>query len=198
MLDTIIRAAKGALRTPMRSLIVVLVLAVGLSFALTSVALALAAEDELDKIHRTTGVEASLTVNPEQFQKAISSALDDAGGDRTQLDPEAIESQIQQLSEEHLEAIRQLSYVRNASGTSAQPVNYAAPGEEEETDDSAASDPTPATGGGPGIAFAGTPPDAILTGTHDAAFLTDFASGGSKQLVEGVSSRRQTRAPTLS
>src|SRR6266540_708858 len=79
-MDTVIRAARGALRSSTRTLIVVLVLAVGLSFALTSVALALAAGDELDKIKQTTGVEAALTVNPEQFQDAINAALEEAGG----------------------------------------------------------------------------------------------------------------------
>jgi hypothetical protein len=169
----------------MRTLIVVLMLAVGLSFALTSVALALAAEDELDKIHKTTGVEASLTVNPEQFQQAIGAALEEAGGDPRQVDRDAVDAAVEDLTEDHLAAIEALPYVRNASGTTGQPVNYAAPGEEEETDDPAASEPTPAPNGGPSVDFVGTPPDAVLTGTHDASFLTDFAAGGTKQLVEG-------------
>ena len=187
MLDTIIRAARGAVRSPTRTLIVVLVLAVGLSFALTSVALALAAEDELDKIHHTTGVEASLTVNPEQFQAAISAALEEAGGDPSKIDPEVIDSQIEQLTDEHLSAIEQLPYVRNVSGTKTQPVEYSLPGqeEEEETDDPQAEDQQSNPGGGPGIIIGGTPPDAILTATDDADFLTDFAADGTKQLVDG-------------
>jgi hypothetical protein len=186
MLDTIIRAIRGAVRSTTRTLIVVMVLAVGLSFALTSVALALAAEDELDKIHRTTGVEASLTVNPEQFQAAISAALAEARGGPSQVDRDKIDSQIEDLTEEHLKAIEALPYVRNAAGTSGQPVNYSLPGQEqdEEETDLGANDPAPVPGG-PGIAFGGTPPDAILTATDDSAFLTDFASGGTKQLIEG-------------
>jgi ABC-type lipoprotein release transport system permease subunit len=185
-MDTVIRAAKGALRSSTRTLIVVLVLAVGLSFALTSVALALAAEDELDKIKKTTGVEATLTVNPDQFQQAIQSALEEAGGDPSQIDREAVDSQIEQLTEEHLAAIQDLPYVRSASGTMTQPVEYTLPGQEEEeqTDDQAA-EPTPAPNGGPGFAIVGTPPDAVLTGTNDADFLTDFSADGTKQLVDG-------------
>src|SRR3972149_9291509 len=98
MVDTIVRAARGALRSPRRTVIVVLVLAVGLSFALTSVALAIAADDELSKIRQTTGVEASLTINPQQFQEAITQAIEEAGGDPRQLDREAVDSQIEPLT----------------------------------------------------------------------------------------------------
>jgi len=148
MLDTIIRTIRGAVRSPTRTLIVVLVLAVGLSFALTSVALALAAEDELDKIRRTTGVEASLTINPEQFQAAIGAALAEACGDPSQVDRDKIDSQIEDLTEEHRNAIEALPYVRNAAGTSGQPVNYSLPGQEqdEEGTDPGANDPAPAPG----------------------------------------------------
>ena len=182
-MDTVIRAAKGALRSSTRTLIVVLVLAVGLSFALTSVALALAAEDELDKIRKTTGVEASLTVNPEQFQQAISAALAEAGGDPSKIDREAVDSQIEQLTDEHLAAIEQLPYVRSASATKTQPVDLVLPGEEEEEQ---TQDPnTQVDPGERGVGIVGTPPDAIITATDDADFLTDFASGGTKQIVEG-------------
>jgi ABC-type lipoprotein release transport system permease subunit len=186
-MDTVIRAAKGALRSSARTLIVVIVLAVGLSFALTSVALALAAEDELDKIKQTTGVEATLTVNPEQFQEAISAALEEAGGDPSKIDRDAVDSQIEQLTDEHLTAIEDLPYVRNAAGTKTQPVDYTLPGQEEEeqTEDPAETDPQPNQGGGPGIVIEGTPPEAMLTATDDAAFLGDFDAGGSKQLVDG-------------
>jgi len=183
-MDTVIRAAKGALRSSTRTLIVVLVLAVGLSFALTSVALALAAEDELDKIRKTTGVEASITVNPEQFQQAISAALEEAGGDPSQIDREAVDSQIEQLTEDHLTAIENLPYVRSASGTKTQPVDYSLPGQEDE-EQATDPEPTPNPGGGPGVVIGRTPPDAVLTATDDADFLTDFAAVGTKQLVEG-------------
>ena len=177
MLDTIVRAARGALRSPTRTAIVVLVLAVGLSFALTSVALAIAADDELGKIRQTTGVEASLTVNPQQFQEAITQALEDSGGDPRQIDRGAVESQIEPLTEEHLEAIAELPYVRNSAGLSATPVDMISPGGEEEEDDT--DDAAP---GGAQVQF--TAPDATLTGTDDSSFLPDFRSG-SKQLVEG-------------
>jgi putative ABC transport system permease protein len=181
-MDTVIRAAKGALRSSTRTLIVVLVLAVGLSFALTSVALALAAEDELDKIKQTTGVEASLTVSPDQFQAAISNALEEAGGDPSKIDREAVDSQIEQLTDEHLNAIKELPYVRSASGTKTQPVDLVVPGEAEEEpqDPNTQVDP-----GERGVGIVGTPPDAIITATDDSDFLTDFASDGSKQIVEG-------------
>lgn len=182
-MDTVIRAAKGALRSSTRTLIVVLVLAVGLSFALTSVALALAAEDELDKIKQTTGVEASLSINPDQFQEAINAALEEAGGDPRNIDREAVDAQIEQLTDEHLAAIEQLSYVRSASGTKTQPVDLVLPGEEEEEqpqDPNTQADPSEQ-----GVNIVGTPPDAIITATDDADFLADFASGGTKQIVEG-------------
>lgn len=184
-MDTVIRAAKGALRSSTRTLIVVLVLAVGLSFALTAVALALAAEDELDKIKQTTGVEASLSINPDQFQEAINAALEEAGGDPSKIDRDAVDSQIEQLTEEHLTAIEQLPYVRNASGTKTQPADLVSPGEEEEEED--AEDPGNEVdpGGGPGQVTIGTPPDAIITATDDADFLGDFGADGSKRLVDG-------------
>jgi putative ABC transport system permease protein len=156
---------------------------VGLSFALTSVALAIAAEDELDKIKQTTGVEASLSVNPEQFQEAISKALEEAGGDPRNIDRDAVDSQIEQLTDEHLAAIEQLPYVRNASGTKTQPVDLVAPGEEEEPPDPGPS--TQSDSDGPGAQIVGTPPDAILTATDDAAFLSDFSADGNKRLVDG-------------
>ena len=177
MLDTTVRAARGALRSPTRTAIVVLVLAVGLSFALTSVALAIAADDELSKIRQTTGVEASLTVNPEQFQAAINQALEDAGGDPTQIDRTAVQSQIEQLTDAHLGAIAKLPYVRNSAGVAAMPVDMTSPGGDEEEQETGDAAP-----GGAQVQFAA--PDATLTGTDDSAFLPDFRSG-SKQLVEG-------------
>lgn len=182
MLDTIVRAGKGALRSPTRTLIVVLVLAVGLSFALTSVALALAAEDELEKIEQTTGVEAVLTVNPAQFQAAITAALEEAGGDPSQLDRSAIDDAIDPLTDDHAQAIEDLAYVRNSAGISTQAVSYSMPGEEEEPEEQPAED-VPASGG-PGIFGGAAGADAILTGTDDASFLADFRAG-TKVLVEG-------------
>ncbi len=183
-MDTVIRAARGALRSSTRTLIVVLVLAVGLSFALTSIALALAAGDELDKIKQTTGVEAALTVNPEQFQDAINAALEEAGGDPSKIDRDAVDSQIEPLTEEHLAAIEALPYVRNAAGTKAQPADLVTPGEEDEEQPDDTGNQVD-SGSGPRQGLIGTPPDAILTGTDDADFLTDFAAGGAKQLVDG-------------
>src|SRR3990170_997160 len=75
MLDILLRAYRGAARSPARTLLVVVLLAAVISFALTAVTLAFAAGDELDKIKLTTGVEASVTVNPQQFQRAIEEEL---------------------------------------------------------------------------------------------------------------------------
>ena len=171
----------------------------GLSFALTSVALALAAEDELDKIRRTTGVEASLAINPEQFQAAIGAALAEAGGDPSQVDRDKIDSQIEDLTEEHLNAIEALPYVRNAAGTSGQPVNYSLPGQEqdEEGTDLGANDPAPAPGG-PGIAFAGTPrrrSSPPQTTPHSLRTLPQEARNSSSRVGSSVP---KTRGPTLS
>jgi hypothetical protein len=81
LLDTVIRAIKGATRSPVRTTLVILLLAVGLSFALTSVALAFAADDELEKVKATTGVEAAITINRANFGRypdASSKALQES------------------------------------------------------------------------------------------------------------------------
>jgi len=76
VIDTLLRAFRGTARSPVRTVLVVLLLAAGLSFALTSLALAFAADDELNKIKQTTGVEAGVSVNPDQFQSAIQAEFD--------------------------------------------------------------------------------------------------------------------------
>jgi putative ABC transport system permease protein len=176
----VIRAFKGAIRSPVRTALVVLLLAVGLSFALTSVALAMAAQDELDKVKATTGVEATIDINPEQFQAAIQAQIDAAGGDPSAVDFSAIQDSIEPLTQDDVDAIANLPYVRNAQGFAVTPVNYSVPGQEEEetqTPDAAGPD------GQPGFAF-GNLPDATLTGVQDPAFLSGFRDG-SRTLVDG-------------
>jgi ABC-type lipoprotein release transport system permease subunit len=172
-------------------MLVVALLAVGLSFALTSVALALAAEDELDKVKATTGVEASITVNPGQFQAAIQEQLEQSEGDGFDLDLGDITIGIESLTPDDAAAIEALPYVRNAEGLAVAPVSYSLPGQE----DSADEEPTPEIpevevpegqpGTGGAVRLQGfTPPDATLTGTDDPSFLADFQDG-SKSLIEG-------------
>ncbi len=179
-----IRAFKGAVRSPLRTALVVVLLAVGLSFALTSVALAMAAQDELDKVKATTGVEATVDINPEQFQKAIQEQIDAAGGDPAGVDFGAIQDSVEPLTQEDVDAIASLPYVRNAQGFATTPVNYSIPGqEEEETPDASPTSPGAQTGPGGGFAF-GSLPDATLTGVADPAFLGGFRDG-SNTLVDG-------------
>jgi ABC-type antimicrobial peptide transport system permease subunit len=182
VLDTIIRAVRGATRSPLRSILVVLVLAVGLSFALTAVALAYAAEDELDKVKSTTGVQATVDINPEQFDRAIQEQIDANGGDPARVDIGAIRDSIEPLTQEDVEAIGALPYVRNAQGFANVPVNYSKPGEEETAEENTPEQPQ---GGPGGRGFVlGELPDAALTGVDDPAFLEAFRSG-TNTLVEG-------------
>ncbi len=193
MLDTVIRAYKGALRSPLRTILVVALLAVGLSFALTSVALALAAEDELDKLKATTGVEATISVNPDQFRAAIQEQAAQAEEEGVDVDIGEIAAQIESLTSDDVDEVGTLPYVRDAEGIATSNVQYGIPGQEDDEDDSAdepaPSEPAPdAQGaedrGGPGGGFNFTPPDATVTGVDDPAFLSDFQEG-TKVLAEG-------------
>lgn len=194
MLDTMIRAYKGALRSPVRTALVVALLAVGLSFALTSVALALAAEDELDKLKATTGVEATISVNPGQLQAAIQEQLEQAEEEGVDVDIGEIAAQVESLTSDDVDEIGALPYVREAEGIAISNVQYGIPGQEEEEDDStdetAPSEPAPDAQDpqdqrGPGIGFNVTPPDATITGVDDPVFLNDFQEG-TKALAEGA------------
>ncbi len=190
MLDTVIRAIKGATRSPVRTTLVVLLLAVGLSFALTSVALAFAADDELEKVKATTGVEAAITINPGQFQQVIQEAQEEAQANGEQFDPSELDFELESLTSDDVDAIEALPYVRNAEGTATSSVQYSIPGQEEDESESQEPTPTPeanAPGGpGGGGAFGGnfSPPDATITGVDDAAFLDDFQDG-TKAIVDG-------------
>ena len=191
MIDTIVRAWKGAVRSPLRTTLVIALLAVGLSFALTSVALALAAEDELDKVKATTGVEASITINPNQFRAAIQEQLEQADEDGVDLDIGDITSQVETLTPADAEAIEALPYVRNAEGFAVAPVSYALPGQEDSADEEPEPElpeveiPEGQPGAGGAVRLGGfTPPDATLTGTDDPAFLSDFQDG-TKSLADG-------------
>ena len=179
LLDTVIRAYKGAVRSPVRTILVVVLLAVGLSFALTSVALALAAGDELDKLKATTGVEASITTNPGQFQAAIREQLEQAEEEGVDVDIGEIAAQIESLTSSDVDEIAALPYVRNAEGIATSNVEYGIPGQEDAEEDEAAEDQ-----GGPGGGFNFTRPDATITGVDDPAFLNDFQEG-TKVLAEG-------------
>ncbi len=193
MLDIMIRAYKGAIRSPLRTALIVALLAIGLSFALTSVALALAADDELDKLKATTGVEATISVNPGQFQEAIREQLEQAGEEGVDVDIGEIAAQIESLTSNDVDEIEALPYVRNAEGFAVSSVEYGVPGQEDEEDD-ATDEPAPVEPApdaqdpqgqaGPGIGINFTPPDAIITGVEDPAFLNDFQEG-TKVLAEG-------------
>ena len=178
MLDTLLRAYRGLTRSPARTLLIVVLLGAVISFALTAVTLAFAAADELDKIKLTIGVEASVTVNPQQFQTAIQEELARAQEAGEAFTPGQVDVQVEPLTEEHAEALASLPYVRSVDVFSATGVQYDLPGDdsdeveeqEEETDQQAGPEGRFGAGG-----F--TIPDASLTGTNDSAYLSDFRSG---------------------
>ncbi|MCH8814517.1 MAG: ABC transporter permease [Chloroflexi bacterium] len=193
------------MRSPLRTTLVIALLAVGLSFALTSVALALAAQDELDKVKATTGVEASISINPGQFQAAIQEQLEAAEETDVEVDFDEIGAQIESLTSSDVDEIEALPYVRNAEGFATSSVNYGIPGQEDEevdaTEEPVTTEPgpdgedpqgqggqdgeDPQGQGGPGGGFNFTLPDATITGVDDPAFLSDFQEG-TKVLAEGV------------
>ena len=189
MFDTVIRAFKGAIRSPVRTALVVLLLAVGLSFALTSVALATAAEDELTKVKATTGVEASISINPEQFRAAIQEQIDSTGQDgegNFSVDIGSVQDSIEPLTQDDVTAIEALPYVRDVEGFAVTPVEYTVPGREE-TEEEATPQPEPPvqTAPGGGRIFGNiSPPDATLTGVGDPTFLAGFRDG-TKSIVDG-------------
>lgn len=191
MIDTVVRAFRGTVRSPVRSLLVVVLLAAGISFALTSVALAIAAGDQIVKIKLTTGVEAGVSISPEQFQQAILAEAERAQAEDEEFDRSRINESIEPLTTEHAKAIAELPYVRGVEVFTVAAVEYDLPGEEEQEEGESEEEETPAGGGpaGRGNNLV-TPignislPDAIITGTEDAAFVADFRSG-SKELTEG-------------
>jgi ABC-type antimicrobial peptide transport system permease subunit len=174
-----------------RSLLVVVLLAAGISFALTSVALAIAAGDQIDKIKLTTGVEAGVSISPQQFQQAILAEAERAQAEDEEFDRSRINELIEPLTAEHAEAIAALPYVRGVQVFTIAAVEYDLPGVEEEEEGESEEEETPA-GGGPAGQGNNLPtpignislPDAIITGTEEAAFVADFRSG-SKELTEG-------------
>ena len=94
MIDTVVRAFRGTVRSPVRSLLVVVLLAAGVSFALTSVALAIAAGDQIVKIKLTTGVEVGVSISPEQFQQAILAEAERAQAEDEEFDRSRINESI--------------------------------------------------------------------------------------------------------
>jgi putative ABC transport system permease protein len=180
MLDTLLRAYRGLARSLGRTVLVVALLGAVISFALTAVTLAFAAGDELDKIKLTTGTEATVTINPEQFQRAIEEEIARAQEEGEEFQPGQAESLVEPLTEDDAQAIASLPYVLGVDVFATTAVGYKLPG--EEADEEEESEPDIPDTGGP--SFSITVPDASLTGSNDAAFLPDFRSG-TKQLVEG-------------
>ncbi|MEE8345890.1 MAG: ABC transporter permease [Dehalococcoidia bacterium] len=185
MLDTLLRAYRGLTRSLGRTALVVVLLGAVISFALTAVTLAFAAGDELDKIKLTTGVEASVTVNPQQFQRAIQEEIARAQEAGEEFTPGQVDVQVEPLTEEHAEALASLPYVRSVDVFSATGVQYDLPGEDSDEEEEQEEDTArqPAGPGGAGIGGF-TIPDASLTGTKDSAYLSDFRSS-TKILTDG-------------
>ncbi|MBI2913461.1 MAG: ABC transporter permease [Chloroflexi bacterium] len=173
MLDTLVRAFRGTVRSPVRTILVVLLLAAGLSFALTSLALAFAASDELEKVKETTGVEAGVSISPDQFSGAIQKELNRALEENVPFDSNNVGRNVEPLTTEQADAIAALPYVRRIETFTVAAVEYdlpdRKPARENDLDTPIGS-----------ISL----PDAIITGAKDSAFLTDFQSGA-KRLEDG-------------
>lgn len=174
MIDTLVRAYRGTVRSPVRTLLVVVLLAVGLGFALTSLALAFAAGDELDKIKQTTGVQAGVSIAPQQFQNAIQKELDRAVTTGEAFDSSNVGRAIEPLNIEQADEIAALPYVKRVEVFTLAAVEYEIPGR---TAARAENDFRTPIGN---ISL----PDAVLTGSAEGAFLADFQSGA-KRLEEG-------------
>ena len=143
MIDPVVRAFRGIVRSPVRSLLVVVLLAAGISFALTSVALAIAAGDQIDKIKLTTGVEAGVSISPQQFQQAILAEAERAQAEDEEFDRSRINELIEPLTAEHAEAIAALPYVRGVQVFTIAAVEYDLPGVEEEEEGESEEEETP-------------------------------------------------------
>ncbi len=173
MLDTLVRAFRGIIRSPVRTILVVLLLAAGLSFALTALALAFAANDELDKVKQTTGVEAGVSINPDQFSGAIQKELNRALTEKVPFDSNNVGRNVKPLTTTQANAIAALPYVRRIETFTVAAVEYSF------------SDHPPAHENDLNTPIGNISlPDAIVTGAKDSAFLTDFQSGA-KRLDNG-------------
>lgn len=166
MIDTLIRAFRGTVRAPIRTLLVVLLLAAGLSFALTSLALAFAASDELDKIKQTQGVAAGVIINPDQFSKAIQAEFNRSQAERDDFDSSRVGEAIEPLTTTNADAIAALPYVPDDSVEvfTATVVEYEFPDRKPRRENDIAL-------GNLRISI----PDATITGTRDPTLLPDFA-----------------------
>lgn len=173
MIDTFVRAFRGTVRSPIRTLLVIILLAAGLSFALTSLALAFAADNELDKIKETTGVQAGVALNPDQFARAIQEEFTASQAEDRPFDSSRVGAAIEPLRQETADRIAALPYVRDVEVFTIAAVEYAFPDRE-------AGRENDVNLGSLQISL----PDAVITGTRDAAFIPDFQTG-SKELRQG-------------
>ncbi len=175
MIDTLVRAFRGTVRSPARTLLVVLLLAVGLAFALTSLALAFAADDQVNEIKETTGTDASVRIHPDQFSQAIQRELTESTAENRTFDSTRVGLHITPLTTADVDAVAALPYVHQVESLTIAAPEYGIPGREPRGEND--------------FSFGNTRfslPDAILTGTRDASFLVDFIPGtGTKELKEG-------------
>ncbi|MBI1885774.1 MAG: ABC transporter permease [Chloroflexi bacterium] len=173
MIDTLVRAFRGTVRSPARTLLVVLLLAAGLSFALTSLALSFAADDELQKIKQTTGVQAGVSLSPDQFAEAIQLEFQRSAASGEPFDSTRVGQHITPLNSKQAEQIADLPYVKQVQAFTIAAVEY-------DLLNRKAGRENDLVLGTLNIAL----PDAVVTGTQDAAFLADFQTGV-KQLKDG-------------
>ncbi len=174
MIDTFVRALRGVIRSPIRSLLVVILLAACLSFALAALALSFAAGDELDKIKQTTGTEGGLSINPSQFQNAIQKELNRSVTAGVPFDSNNVGRNITPLTMEQADAIESLPYVTRVEVFTIAPVEY----EFSDRDTNRPENDFRTPIGDISL------PDAVLTGSRDSVLLTDFLTGA-KRLEQG-------------
>lgn len=175
MIDTFIRAFRGTVRSPIRTLLLVVLLAAGLSFALTSLALSFAADDELKEIKESQGIDAGVIINPDQSARAIQEEFQRSQEEDEQFDTSRVAAAIKPLTTEHADLISSLPYVREGSVEvyTAAAVEYELPDREAGRENDLNLGPLQ-------IAL----PDAIVTGARDPSTLPDFEPG-KKELREG-------------
>lgn len=190
---TAIRFALLAIRrSPIRSLLVVALLGVGLSFAVTSIGLANASDNKLDEIRGTVGTTAVVSVNPAQRQIAIQEEAQKAEEEGRDVDFFGIQEQLRDLTEADLLQLEGVSYatlldVVATTGASFVGDDVTA-SEEEGTGNQGPGGFGGAGGGGFGIQLGGGganfDSDVQLQGGIDPSSSGAFASG-TNIIVEG-------------
>ncbi len=194
----VLRFASLAIRrSPLRSLLVVALIGVGLSFAVTSLALRVAASDRVDEIKTTVGTSAVITVNPDQRRAILQQEAANAQEEGRQVDFAVLQTQLQQLTDADLEVVAGLEYASLVDIGASIGASYASEELSAIADAAGGADQggtTPGGAGGQGAGagrfggiaglFGGGQSDVLLSGNISLDLHTSFTDG-SNVLVEG-------------